>query len=561
MKIYISSPSIRLPGPVVLAFVILLATVFSSFSPWASAAETWVPVTVVRGTSLIHLARDYCYDRDAWKEIARVNHLVPPYTIYAEREIKIPLSLLLTRKVTATVVSVHGEVARVHNDSVTEAVQKGDKILAGQTIVTGEGSYAQLLFPDNKFTRIDPNSELRLNYLFRLTDGKMKAEFFLKQGNIVHSVKKKLRSNESFNTKTRVSITGIRGTEFRMKTDEDATNIIETLQGVVRVNGTAGGTVTVNKGQGVQVRAGEPPAAPRLLPQQIPLPPLEPVYRTLPVVLSPVAPATVDRLRLRVTTDEQGQETVADYTVRHGGEFVLPSLDDGSYYLFLTAVDSENFESLPTGPQPLVIRTQPAAPILLSPKNGAQIWESTIQAKWLKSEQAREYLVQIAKDDQFTRLVDEIHTTDITYTSSALPPGTYFLRVQAIAADNFVSLFSFPVSWTVVEQPKLDGIDTTAEEGISFRWPATMKDCTYEVNIASDKRFDTLVLQQGGLTTTSYTLTSPLEPGTYYVRVRALLPDGRPSRWAPYQTMVIEAEPLGLEHLFLSVALVGLLLL
>ncbi|RUM42206.1 MAG: hypothetical protein DSY80_07585 [Desulfocapsa sp.] len=326
-------------------------------------AETLVPLYVNKGTSLIHIARKYCNKQSDWHSIAKTNHLKEPYSIRAKQTLQIPIDLLRTKDVSAQVASVNGAPKLVTEDSRILELHKGDSVLPGQTVVTSENEYVHLLYPDNKHTRIGPQSEMTLTYLMRLTDDSLQAEFSLKKGRIIHSVNKKLKANEHFNTRTPIAITGIRGTEFRIKAEDSETNIVETLRGAVALS-AAGERVLLNKGKGSKVKKGAPPEPPRNLPPKPDLPEFKDVYRTLPVVITAPAHKTAKAIRLRMAADQKGQTTLFEELKEPGKDFTLFSLTDGKYYAFLTAIDDKDFESLPSSPNLIYIRTIPAAPLI-----------------------------------------------------------------------------------------------------------------------------------------------------------------------------------------------------
>ena len=186
-----------------------------------------IPLHVAAGTNLIHLARNYCRDRSDWQEIARINQLTEPYLIIRDSSIQVPLSLLIVEKLSVTVASVHGRVDLLTGKEQAVPLTKGDILMPGQTVRTGSEGYTHLILPNNTYTRIEPDSELTLNYLFRLRDGNIKADFFLGRGTVIHWMREKMRANDSFQNRTPIAVTGIRGTEFRLKMAEAKANTVE----------------------------------------------------------------------------------------------------------------------------------------------------------------------------------------------------------------------------------------------------------------------------------------------------------------------------------------------
>jgi hypothetical protein len=79
--------------------------------------------------------------------------------------------------------------------------------------------------------------------------------------------------------------------------------------------------------------------------------------------------------------------------------------------------------------------------------------------------------------------------------------------------------------------------------------------------VASDESFSTLVVDQQGLQTTSFTLEEQLVAGKYFVRIRGV-ENGQPTcPWTPPQTMTVKSKPLGWEELFFGVVTLGIILL
>ena len=195
------------PGKLFFFLLVLL-----SFSVSPCHSDTLIPIIIKDGSNLTHIARDYCNSRNDWKILARINGINPPFTVYPGQTLQVPLSLLLAEKLFAKVDSVSGGVFILENDKTLIPLKKGDHVRPGQTVVTKEDGFAFLIFPDNRYTRLAGGTRFSMTYLVRLTDGSMKAEFFLEKGRIVHSVKSRLKRNETFLTKTPVSVTGVRGT-------------------------------------------------------------------------------------------------------------------------------------------------------------------------------------------------------------------------------------------------------------------------------------------------------------------------------------------------------------
>ncbi|MGE4561268.1 MAG: FecR domain-containing protein, partial [Desulfobulbus sp.] len=511
------------------------------------------------GTNLIHIARDFCHDRNDWHEIARINHLGAPYLIIRDTFLQVPRSLLVLDKLSATVASVHGQVGRLEGEQAVP-LNTGDLLLPGQTVVTGSDGYTHLLLPDHTYTRIEPDSQLTINYLFRLKDGNVKADFSLTRGRVIHWIRDKLKANETFQNRTPIALTGVRGTEFRLKTIGETANNVETLRGRVTVSGSGQSTI-VNPGQGVRIEAGSPPEQPRALPMPPATPSLEPLYRSLPVVIPAPAHAKATAIRLRITGDQQTQATLFDQSQPPGGRFVVANLPDGGHFASLTAIDQDNFESQVVGPLPFNVRTVPPNPVISFPKTGTTLWGKQGSIQWLESEQVAHYELQVAHDPGFQQMIETKEVAEARYTSPELPPGTYYFRVKAVAPDGFNTLYSVPLQWKLAPAPEMKGMEGTANIRPTLQWPAMVDGWNYDLQVAADKDFTNLVVDQRNLAATSFTLEEKLVAGKYWVRMRGV-ENGQPaSPWTPSQTMTISPKPMGWEELFFGVVTLGIILL
>lgn len=532
---------------VTLCLILLLAlySPVNTFNLSQAQADTLVPITVPHDTNITYIARDFCYNRSSWSDIAKINNLKAPYKIYQNTTIFIPLSLLITENLNIKVASLYGEVKLFNGNNELRTLQKDDLISVGQTIKTGNDSFVHLILPDNKYTRIAPNSSFGIDYLFRLTDKSVKANFFLEKGRITHDIKQKLKRNELFQTRTPVSLTGVRGTEFRVKMINETTNYIETLSGSVQVD-AAGSSISVAKGEGLQVAEGEKLKAPRPLPTTPTLPALQSVYRTLPISFYAPAHNNAEFIRLRMCTDAGGNDTFLEMIVKPEEKFIIPTLADGIYYTFVTAIDEQKFESLPSKAFVVKVRTVPSAPIVSTPKNGLVTFDKHISSNWLGSEHVEYYNLLLATDPEFSTIIETKRLTIPEYTSAELEANTYYFKVQGVAPDGFKTLFSTPISWSTSDQPTMGETNTSSNDRVSFQWSEMKEEGTYDIQIAKDKGFTNLILSETGLTTSSYQVTKTLYPGDYYVRVRGVLVNGTPSQWTASQILTIEKGPLGL---------------
>ena len=530
------------------------------FSHSCLYAETLIPIKVQKGANLISITRQFCTSEYHWKEIAKINKLKSPFIISPGDVLYAPIELLKAEKLSAKVASVIGGVFIVRNGKKLKRVMKGDLIYPGQTLVTEDDGFTHLVFPDNKYTRISSGSKFTLTYLVRLTDSSLKAEFFLEKGKITHAVKKQLEVNETFTTRTPVSVTGVRGTEFRLKLSNDNVNIVETLKGVVNVEGDVG-ALYLKKGEGTKVVKGLPPKPPKLLPKTPMSLVVVDIFRVLPVKIDVPEESNVSQYRLRVTTDEKGDNTVLEQIGNPGGSFTLLAISDGIYFGFLTAIDAEGFESYQAEPFTFKVRTVPGAPIFVSLHEGKPTFESTIETKWLQEEGAESYHLQLAKGIDFTVPVVDLIQKEANYVFDNLDHGTYYLRVQAIAPDGFRSSYSLVDTWKIQKKASLGPLEGSNKDGVKLRWASMGEGIVYDLQVSKNKDFTNLLIAKMALGKAEFSYTDYIEPAIYYVRVRGVLDDGQVSPWTPPQKLKIDPPPFGFWDAGILTLFLGIILL
>ncbi|WP_426490534.1 reprolysin-like metallopeptidase [Hymenobacter sp. 102] len=129
-------------------------------------------------------------------------------------------------------------------------------------------------------------------------------------------------------------------------------------------------------------------------------------------------------------------------------------------------------------------------------------------------------------------------TTATISAGSTAAAGTYIIRLTGTSGgviryqDVTLTIQPSATQAAVVRAPT-SASATTLRPVIS--WDAVPNATAYEVQVASDAAFTTIVQQQTNITGTSYTLAAPLLPSTtYYVRVRGL----SPCSTAPFSAVV-----------------------
>ena len=174
----------------------------------------------------------------------------------------------------------------------------------------------------------------------------------------------------------------------------------------------------------------------------------------------------------------------------------------------------------------------PAPPSLLSPPNGSINQPLTDTLSWNASQNAIRYHVEVSISTNF--IATTINDTAITSTSmstGALSGGTsYYWRVQAInsvGSGAFSSAWSF-TTLTPLAPPSVPSLLSPANGSVSqplsdtLSWSASQNASRYQVEVSTSSNFNSTIINDTGITSTSMP-TGALSGGAiYYWRVQAI---------------------------------------
>jgi hypothetical protein len=175
------------------------------------------------------------------------------------------------------------------------------------------------------------------------------------------------------------------------------------------------------------------------------------------------------------------------------------------------------------------------APVLVSPTNGGTGYSITPDFDWnVSTGGTSPYTYEIKVDDGILFLTPTVDVTGLSdsnysYTTGLTPATTYYWKVRTLDACSTYSSWATTQNFTTASftsptftLPTAGTVMTTATP--TFTWSASTGGSgtyTYELAVSLVNTFATTVLNQTGIATTSYTMTSNLTPDTYYARIRA----------------------------------------
>ncbi len=432
---------------------------FSFFSLLISSAlaETVVPewrYSVRKGDTLTQIAKQYLNDSANWRMLQAHNKIKNPHDLYLGKVLRMPLSMLKQTLAPAEIVLISGVANIKWVDRTQQVASVGTLLGAGAQLITGKNSKIKLKLADGSIVTLESESTLNLDTLSIFGGGGMvDTKLRLQQGK-VEIVANPNRAQSNMQIYTPTAVAAVRGTEFRVSTDESGIRQ-ETLTGNVILT-AAGNDVAVVKGFGSLSENGRAPLPPILLldaPDVSDLPKkleVVPVSFTLPVqdkAIGYVAKISSDAKfnTILASNLKPAVSTLEDVT--NNNRILFDDLPDGEYFLKVRAKDQKGLEGYDST-HTFLLNARPFAPKTSSPSINAIVREANPTLTWSKIDAAKSYLLELAYDSEFIKLVDQfkLSATELKI-EKPLTPGQYFWRLASIdgadqgpfaASSNFI---------------------------------------------------------------------------------------------------------------------------
>jgi hypothetical protein len=539
---------VRNPSKIVVCFfVAALLCLLPCVSAFSAEAEDSVELRVKRGDELWHICGKYLGHPEKWREVAKFNHMKNPDFILPGQTLKVPVKLIPGVPMEGNVTFVHGD-ARVQKGEGAEwtALHSGDLVSQGSTVKTGKASSLQVAFDDRSsiFLRSDTTLGItaseKKGLLYRVN------RFYLAIGRVVARLKEATGSDSRMDIRTPSAIASVRGTEFRVSADEEASTRTEVLAGAVGVR-AAKTTVPVREGEGTYVQRGAAPASPR----KLLLPPepvdLKAIYKELPLRFAFGETVGLSSVRGLLTKDIEGRDVQDEKVVGKGEslEFVPPS--DGTYYLFSQGIDELGIEGFPSRPHEVRLRANPLPPLVQRKDDEAEFVGNTARFTWLKVKDAAAYHIQVARDGGFAVMEEERpDCRSESYETGALDHGAHYFRISSVASDGYEAGWSETMPFRLVPPPPAPLLEkpATGERGVLLKWRDLGEGITYHFQMAGDAEFQEILVDEK-LEKPGVTLQKPKKPGVYHVRISSIDRKNREGEFSPSQTFEVERFPYG----------------
>lgn len=424
-----------------IIFIHLLLALFSA----STLAEDWL-YSVRPGETLAGICQDYVKEEGCWRKLIKHNTEIPEDgKLTPGLRIKIPVDWLHNSPIAVVAEYVRGEVfvQRKRTNAINK-LQGGMLLLMGDSVITASDGKVLLRFADDSSLLLKPRTEIVLNRLSTYDDsGMVDTDVRLNRGAGHFSIESQ-KSKSRYRISTPSAIAAVRGTAFRITSDPQAGDIMrnEVLDGVVEV-GAGGKEQIINKGYGTLAEQGKKPIPPREL-----LPPPEfelPEAINLPKTLHWKAIAGAKSYVIEIFEGQSSErhERLIFSAEAEGPEYLWNAMDDGAYTLVLRGVDKLGLQGVDTVKHIITTKVFSAPELTITgvSRNG-----DSLEINWPELDGAVAYQLEVSQSKNFSKPLYSEQLSD-TSVSIAQPKGKYYLRAQAIYAQDARSEYGETLHW------------------------------------------------------------------------------------------------------------------
>ncbi|TZG25202.1 FecR domain-containing protein [Sphingomonas montanisoli] len=305
-----------------------------------SAAEEPLPYTMKQGDILLTLARDYMTREADYLVVQRLNGIADPRRIPVGTVLMIPPAILRTEPVTGEIASFRGTVTVNGKDAAV-----GTKVGEGMRVETGPSAFVSIRLPDASAISLPSQSRILVTRLRRIAlTGAIDDDFKLEAGRARMSVTPFRDPGSKFRVTTPLSVTAVRGTDFRVAFEGEGKAMTEVVGGKVAVApDVEKPTTAVGRGFGVIASpdgVGDPIAL-------LPAPQLANIEKTATGATISAKPLDGARkYRIALAADARFTE-VLDEQLSDTPSASFALAPTATFFIRLTAIDSNGLEGLP----------------------------------------------------------------------------------------------------------------------------------------------------------------------------------------------------------------------
>ncbi|KRA59576.1 peptigoglycan-binding protein LysM [Caulobacter sp. Root655] len=409
--------------------------------PPPSPIDAPITYVVQRGDTLYDLAKAYLRSVNDYRHVQRVNRISQPRALPIGARLRIDPALLRTDPLDARLSAFSGRV-QVETGGRLAPARVGMAILEGQRLITGPNAFATIDIADASRVTLPSNTSLRVVRLRQvvLTSAPQRI-FQLDEGRGTVSATPTTNPNARFEVRTPVSISAVRGTEFRVRYAPAQPGLLaraqtEVLKGAVAVYAPDASSVVLNTATATPAGFGVTATADAVSGPTALLPPPRLAAgddrqseRIVRFAAEPVAGAAAYRMQL--SRDAGFVDLFAEATAPEPVA-VFDDMPGGTYFIRLTALDGGGLEGL--GADYSFDRDLDTLEPGPSPTPSVEGKHRYFLFRWnAAGDGVRSFRFQLfSGTEPVSPIVDQPGLTDPQLTLTDLPPGAYSWRVSAV---------------------------------------------------------------------------------------------------------------------------------
>jgi hypothetical protein len=516
------------------------ALVLASPLPHAHArlgneAAAAMEIVVRPGDTLIALSRRLLAEPRRWPSLARHNGLANPHLLHPGTRLQVPLALLASKAMPATVLAASGTVGRTDGGPAPAA---GTDLPEGTTLQTGADGNVVVRLVDGSVLRLRAGSEVQLREARRYPAARLgRASVQLQDGRVEVQSPPVGGGRPGFRVTTPQGVLAVRGTQFRVAVDGgERRTLAEVLEGRVAVQGRSGAAPdraqVVDAGFGARIDGDGRVEAPARLLLAPDLAAAATRYERPVAVFAFAAVAGAVHYRAQVARDATFDAVLAE-VAGAAPPLRIADLPDGDYVLRVRAANAAGLEGADAELR-FTLKARPEPPLPRQPAAGARLI-GTVDFGWAVNPEARSYRWQLASDPGFATVALERRGLVAPSLQLAdLAPGIYYWRVASERSDADVGpwgdALSFELRATPPPAPPLRS--EVDDDAVTLSWLAQPGQ-RFDLQIARDAAFGQQ-LGEHRLEQPGFVFASP-PPGRWYLRLRVHEADGYVGPWGDAQ--------------------------
>jgi len=315
-----------------LALLLIGSNAFAQSAPYQYVVRP--------GDTLLSLARLYMTRQNDYLTVQKLNRVADPRKLPIGDTLLIPYPLLRSEPVIAEVSSFRGTVTV---DGQPAAI--GTKVRQGMRVETSASAFVTVRMPDGSAISLPSQSRIYVAKLRHILVGGIERTFVLEAGRSRSTVTPMKDPASNFLVTTPLSVSAVRGTDFRVGLEPDGQRVMTEVVGGTVAVATAQDmpSIKVAKNFGIIATTAGLDAVMPLLPPPL-LVRIERTATGANVVAKPVDGAA--RYRTQLATDINFHDIFDEaVTDTPGASFTL---DDGAtFFVRLTAIAASGLEGLP----------------------------------------------------------------------------------------------------------------------------------------------------------------------------------------------------------------------